>query len=525
MAQAGVEILRAPSGGLNGDASPDYLAKEQAPLLENLLTGWPGKVIMRGPIRNGIALSTVDDELGALWTFDNKALTAHPDDGTYKLTDLAAMTTSSVGGTLAEFPISHVHTRYGDNVYGAIADANAPQLGLWDGGATPIIPQANAPFQFVDVRAHAKRMFVLGGTEPGTTTPVINSGRVLWYSDTPAGTVYPDLSALASWQDNISSPAVTNQIQYDGTDEPVALATVGRSLAILGSRSINILTGAGPSSFAIQNLSQDLGCTSRESVVETSTGFYMMTKRGYAFCDGTTITPLAEDRMLLGWTPWLSTDHSAAMLNNGYLALQIGTDYLQLMGLGSRTWSKVKATGVFNAGNSGNRSVHRSRDYPVFWDGKNLYLLDEVDSPTTLGGLVGDAAVGGTTQTIKPRWDSRVARLGQPTATATVRRVMLDYKAAYLTSGTTATSAGTVAVTDERGNVLGTFDLAPAMVSSAASAHRQRAALDVNGEADSIFLSVQMNVAPIVSPPTLATAVELYDAWVEYEGGQNRVSR
>ncbi len=100
--------------------------------------------------------------------------------------------------------------RYGDYVYGAIFDAStSPQLGRWDGGATAIVTQTNAPHQFKDLQVHAKRLFVLGGTVPGTSTPVVNGGRTLFYSDAnPAA----NLALTASWQDDVSG--LTNRIDY-----------------------------------------------------------------------------------------------------------------------------------------------------------------------------------------------------------------------------------------------------------------------------------------------------------------------
>lgn len=522
MVGASIERLQAPAGGINTSTAPDYLAANQAQRLENLLPGWPGKAIQRGPIRNGVNLVASDDALGALWTFDNTALTYHPGTAVYKTTVLSTMVATAVTGTLTKKPYNHVHARYGDYVFGAIQDAtNQPALGRWDGGGVNLILETNAPYYFTDVHVFAQRLFVLGGTVPGTTTPV-KSHTLFWTDPVSATGAFADLSLTASWTDDVSG--LVNQLNYDANDTPVALATCDRAMLIFGSRSINRLTGSGTSSFAITNLSKELGCTSRESIVETTGGVYFMSQRGLAFCDGSTVTLLAEDRLLLEWAPWLSSVHSAVLLLNGYLALRIGSNYLQLMHLATRAWSTITAASVFNAGNSSNRSVHRSVDYPLFWDGKNLYRLDEVDRPDVAAGRVGDTNVAATACPIIPRWDSRVARLGQPSAVSTVQRVMFDYKAAYSPSGTTATSAGSVIVSDEIGNALGTFDLPPLM-SSAASAHRQRAAIDVYGEADSVYLSVQMNATPIISPPTVATAVELYDAWVEHVPAQNRVTR
>lgn len=514
-----IERIQAPSGGINTDASFDYVPATQAPVLTNLLTGMDGRVAPRGAITSFVlGMSATSSAPDAFWSFDDFALAkGNPGGGTKTWrVNVASSSKTDVTATLVETPLDHRHARYGAYVYGAIDDANAPQLGRWDGLASAIVPQANAPFQWTDLQVFANRLWVLGGTAPGTTTPVVNAGRVLWWSDTPSSSgVFTDLSLTASWQDDVSG--LTNQIQYDGDDTPIALAGCGRFMAILGSRSINILTGSGTSSFAIRNLTKSLGCVNRDSVVEVADGFYFASDRGFAFCDGSAVTIVSDPKVSVELTRYLyaSGDHFyAAAFNGGYIALchhALGSTVKNpcwLFNTKTGAWSGI----TMALGSTVPRAVFRTNTYPILWQSGALRRAELVN----IQGIGFDYDDSGNAMFAATNWTTRFVRLASPGLNAVVRRVLLDHKH-YSVGSPVEANAWLVQVVDSLGNILAS-GTAPARASGD---YRSRYVLDVNGEADAVQLVITNASTDITAG--IASA-ELYDAWVEYEPANQRGS-
>lgn len=472
--------------------------------MQDYLPGYSGKLVARGPIRSTINVTApTANPPTTWWSFDDIALTTvlNGTQKNYRL-DMAGLTSSDVTGTLTKKPFSSVHARFGDFVFGAIQDANQPALGRWDGGTTNVVIQTNAPFKFTDVKTFAHRLFVLGGTVPGAGGATAVKTRTLYCSDADAA----DLSVLTAWQDDVSG--LVNQLTYDTDDTPVGLALCGRFLAILGTRTINVLTGDGMSNFAFRNVTKEYGCLSRESIVETTTGFYFMSDRGYAFCDGTGVRIVGGN---------LSRDHlnnaaywRAAMQSNGYLTLDTGQSvWLYMLHLDTGAWTTFyPAGGTINAAYGGWRTVN----YPVAW--KNGYALrtEVVARPGISGtneGLDNDGVGNGI---VAPYVNYRQPRLAGPGSMLQVQRVLTDIS---FRTNTTGAGQYLLRLVDWSGAPVQTFTF-----TAKTGVGRQRDVAEPFLDVDSI--GVQVLVDSSANLPTRVERCELYDVYIEYEPGRPR---
>lgn len=446
---------------------------------------------MRGAITTNLTgITNTAARPSAVWFFDDIALIC--DDTATKTwrctSDLTVKT--DVTATLSLQPLDSRHVRYGDLVYGAVSFVVSPALGSWDGGATTVPLITNAPYGFVDLQVYAQRLFVLGGTVPGTTT--VAKRQTLFWTD-PGAT---DLSLEDSWKDDVSG--LVNQIVYDGDDTPVALAGCGHYMAILGTRSVNILTGTGASSFAIRNLTRNMGCTDINTVVEADDGFYFMTERGYAFCDGTTISVVSDGQVSNDLTG--STGYTAAMFGHGFVALCSATT-CWLFHIPSKSWTQIS----MDISTSTPCGVYRTNNYPFLWQSGGLRRAELITRHSG-AGIDNDGSID---VTIKTSWASRYLRLASPSQLASVQRLLLDYRFA-----SASTDGFRVRLIDALGNVL----LDQNVPAQSSSTRRSRFQFDCYGEADTVQLVVT-NAATAV-----AADAELYDAWVEFQPAQKRAN-
>lgn len=500
-----LERIQAPFGGLNKDASPDYVPATQAPILTNLLSGLVGKVSCRGPIAAGLqGATTTATNPAAIWARDDTALLVV--DSTIQSVAMSGPTATDLTATIGQTPANSAHARYGASVYGAITNANSPALGKWSGNTITL--QTNAPFQFKDVQVYAQRLFVLGGSLPGTATPILNGGRILYWTDANTAS---DLTLTASWTDDVS--ALVNQLQYDGDDTPIALAGCGKYMAILGSRSINILTGSGSSSFAVRNLTRNWGVVDRNSVVEVDDGFYFLSDRGYCFCDGSTVRVVSDGAVTQQLVGGLQSGAPAVAFNNGYIAVSDTQGGMFLFHIPSQTWTQVTSR-LFT---SNTMTPGRSNTYPFIWCGKDLWSCDKITQPF---GAIRYDSFGGTLYGIPALWRSRAARLGAPSSKATVERIILDHMAEVFTSSAVQPGATgwTVKVLDETDTVIVTASLATQQGISPSAAKRQRAQVECYAELDTLQLEISWDYT---SPAPEMLQLDLYDAWIEYTPAQN----
>lgn len=516
-----VERLQAPSRGIDNDSSPDYVETTEAPHLENLLPGIPGKTLMRGSFR--LRWNIAASEYGrpdAIWTFDDKAYVGAGTDT--KVVTLSGTTVTSV--TPAAVPSSSAHARVGDLVYGASGTSGSgfyPKLAKWDPSTDTFVEQSTAPAPtgFVDVKQHLQRLWVLGGTKPGTTTPL--KPHSLFWSD-PGG---PVTDALSSWQDDVSG--LTNEIVYAATDTPVGLARCGTTMAILTNRSIYLLTGTSNASFAIRLLSSGFGCSDARTIVEADDGFYYLSDRGYVFCDGSTTRIVSKPihgeirAQFLAVNAW-----SATMFNDGYIALcnSSTTGRLWLYHIESDTWTTIRSDLWANA-SSRHCYVSRGSSIPIIWDGKDLWGATFVTRFESLqpGSVRGFDVENGSSSVlfaaVPVSWWSRLARLAAPGNAATVGRLLLDYRFEVDPSSDVQTDSGWyVSVVDGQDNVL----LADVQVPCGAAGSRSRFQVAINGEASEAQLRAEWRYTG--TPPGL-TYAELYDAWLEFTPAMVRSTR
>ena len=416
------------------------------------------------------------------------------------------MTATDVTAVIGEDQKSSVHARYGAAVYGAITDASTePALGKWIGGNL-ITQMTNAPYRFKDLQVYLNRLWVLGGTLPGTTTPVLNGGRVLYWTD---ANLTADLSLTASWTDDVSG--LVNQIQYDGDDTPIGLAGCGKYMAILGSRSINILTGSGSSTFAVRNLTKGMGCTNVASIVEVDDGFYFQSQRGLAFCDGSTVR-VVSDAAVTRELVAASNDPVVSAWDHGYIALgQLDAD-IRLYHIPSQTWTRVNS----QLWTSNTATPGRSLSYQFVCVGKDLWRCENVTQP--LSTVLWDS-FGGSNYGLATTWRSRAARLSSPSGKAMVGRVILDYNAAVYNGSVVQPGATgfTVKLLDAAGATVYTGHVATQSVAGTDQVTRQRAQLDVFAELDVAQIEVSWDYT---TPAPEMYGQELYDAYLEYTPAQ-----
>jgi len=369
MAQAATERIEPAFDGLDTDTAPDYLTKTKAPVLENFLVDRPGRLPIRGPIRDSIDLYT-GDLIGkpvGIWSHGNNLLVGLkansatatrdpwvapyrraaaeadlgvPDDTLYhvNLETRATSTVTSVDLNLTPGPRFARLGAYAWGIgYAAEATDSATlnggvqwltQILRWDGTAAAPTAFANGPIAAQDIKAHLNRLFVLGGREPDTTDYKPNS---LFWTD-PGG---PTADTVAMWQDDVSG--LTNEIVVDSDDPAdfgVGLARISSGLVIFKRRSIHMLLGQSPATFTLRTFTLEQGCIDPRSIVEVEDGVYFLSDQGFQFFDGAQLRStsndlrsslLAEALATVGDSGVDGGQAIAGRLPNGYVGLSIGT--------------------------------------------------------------------------------------------------------------------------------------------------------------------------------------------------------
>jgi len=428
--------------GMDADASPDYIDQYRGTLVENLLPARPGKLVMRGPLRTSYDLAGATSRDASFWTFGDKVLGAFFDGTTnqYQTVDLATGATASFTKT---FGLSRkTYDRIGAYVWGTERKYGGQivQLVRWDGGsvAGSVVQEGTlaAPRGMADVKAHYQRLFVLCGTPPGVPTDPVKKTSLLW-SDAGG----PVIGAVASWQDDISG--LTNEIVIpgDGSEEGVALARVGRHLALLMTSSIYLLTGDTPATFAVRALTQDYGCVDVGSVVEATDGFYFLSHAGYMYCDGAQVVRVSDPVQSELMTACAATTRyvSAVRFRDNFLCLIVGSDnvvspsaadtplFAALLHMPTNSWVKLSTDATIFPDQIPH-SAARSLRYPLLWDSRRLWKADELTLPEAAAeNLRGFDNKAGTTKRIPAKWHTRLERLSTPLQLSQLNRLLVDY--------------------------------------------------------------------------------------------------
>lgn len=501
-ARCQVERLQVPTEGLNTSASANYIPPRQSRRVENLLPG-QGRLYLRGPITRKLTLGAIDPTPD-IWTSGNKVLIKTV--AQHRVVDAAAGTVTTVSP--ARVQESSRHARVGDFVYGAVTPTAGAirDLGMWNPAAGTVVTSANAPVDFIDLKQYASRLFVLGGSVPGTT-PIQQFN--LYWSDTGG----PSAGTLAQWQDDVSG--LTNIITYAQLDAPVALARCGRSLAILMRHSIYVLTGDGASSFALRLAVSGVGCLDSLSVVESADGCYFLTDSGYVYFDGSGVRPISTDILgpngLLEGLP--SNNYRASLVADNYLLVSkcdkstlVGTSYLYSMA--NSAWTTL--TSFLMPAVSVWMPVKLS-DYDLAFDGSDLYDISLITRPeaATIPGRDTDGV--SATQAIRVQFYSRIARLSGPSNKSQLQRALIDYALTV----PTGTYLAAVELYDANGIQITQLSSLPSKPSGVTL---QRYQEDTFVEAD----AVSIHVSTPSSSSVYASNFELYDMWIEFLSAQLR---
>lgn len=183
-----VAHLPAPNGIWRDTSSSESGAlttpKDKARDLTNFLVDFPGKLRVRGPIGDATELYASATVNTGIWVFGEKFLVSK--FVISKLYDTDAGTVTNVTLSAAARQLDGRSARVGTYAYGPSTDS-ATGILRWDGTTAQPIALSHSPVDAADVCSHLERLFVAGGTEPGTTTPA--KPNALWWSDVggPAG--------------------------------------------------------------------------------------------------------------------------------------------------------------------------------------------------------------------------------------------------------------------------------------------------------------------------------------------------
>lgn len=546
--------------GVNTNDSPTTLANTQAPVVDNFLVGRKGKLLMRGPINQSVALSPLPAVAAqTVWTYDDSLLIStanvplggrprYPGStGTGAVTgytgyfvDLAGLTSASwTTGTLLP---GGPHTRLGSFVYGrdlvgsgsvTIGDSRGQTLRKytlikWDGtsGSAGITAVGTAPQAFFDVKTHLDRLFVLGGLAADGSSTFVEPNTLYW-----SVIDGPTTGGLADWQDPVSG--LTNRIVIDTDDRndtSIALARLGRNLVILKRKSVSVLTGSAPANFAMRRVLSGTGCICQESVLELQDALIFASDQGLMLWDGAQLGNLSREIQaeFLG-----ASLTSGAVVRTGRLAGdnvlvtvldQAGTTVLfsRVLHLPSRSWWTLSSnlmTGTLPA--LGDQSALYSWSYV----GGSVYLLDKALIPESAPAAErGFDQAGATKKRIPARWWSRLTELVLPTRSANIKRLMIDYS--FSINGGTDSDGGwfVSAVNGSGKTLLAETQILAQAGSGSTYTYRRQASIDAFAEtAHDIQLRIQWKDDGSNTYPAVIQG-EIHDAFVEFSAAQERQS-
>jgi hypothetical protein len=500
-----------PDLGLDQDSGPEAIAARKAPVLENFLTDRPGTIVMRGPLRgfleyqdsealtppvgfpvynDNILIGRASDTAGyhpwvAPYKRPNSETLLAPADETLKHVNLSTGVVTDVTTTDQRTVPGQSWTRLGEPVYfigyaaepGESVSVNGGYQWLtylcrWDGTTAEPTEYTNAPRGAQAVKAHHRRLFVLGGRNPDGSGSI--SGNTLWYSDPTDDSALTD--ALTSWQDDASG--LVNQIVLlaDDNDFGVALAQLGGNLVILRRQSIWVLYGYSPSTFLVKPVVTELGCLDPRSVVESEEGVYFMSQQGFVRFDGAGVEVVSQGlrttmsmtaQLVVGGTGSAGGYVTATAIGDGYIGLVASgwtpgsfpdpdaLDHSLIYDTKSGAWVTITSDALQGGGPLG---YVRTATQTVTYDRNLLFdatymTLPELLAPAERGAdtipeffhWVGTPEFSGTSDTlidgegvemfpgteteylIPARWRTTLIALTGPLRRAQINRTILDY--------------------------------------------------------------------------------------------------
>lgn len=485
------QTVSAPWGGYDTETADAHLAANKARLLKNMLPGRPGKAVLRGPLRRprdtDSAAAGASTTLSGGWVFEDRLLHADMDTNPvgYMVTDWSGTNPSlstKVNPTGLNIGLYPFHARGGNFVYGYTAGSQGvPGAGVpnrrtaggaasdtaalllrWSGGNTAgdfvAYSAATHPRGAVDIRTFLNRIFVLGGSEPGTTTPVYTT-RLYWSNDLADGTT-PLADTVTTWQ----TGGVTNRIVLEGTanDYGVGMAILGGRLVILRRQSLYLMTGSDPSTFAVRKIAA-VGCVDPGSILEWDDGIYFLSDTGMMFFDGASVIPIGDpiagEVAAAAWQGATVSELSMARVSAQHF-MMASTGAIRkcwLYHVPSKSWAEITANTSVLAGGAPRR-VFRVVNYPLIFDGTYLYdatfvTLPEAADASTQAGR-DHAGFAGTDFVIPGELITRTFKLGAPENKSQLYAFFIDYALKAPPGVTSGILEWDLKVEDGRGNVV-----------------------------------------------------------------------
>lgn len=608
--------------GLDTDSSPDAIADTRSPVNQNFLLDRPGELPIRGPLTDGLMPMdwvVTGQKWTGCWSFDDTLFIGvnetsntrrvAPWISTYQnvdstllaegdidpvhvgFVDLNALTVSTLSAldavTAVHIP-SWGHARVGDSVYGfayhsstavakdavsANADIWVRQMLKWDGskvfaGLTSY-GSTTSPRSGAAVASHYNRLFVAGGWGAGVTANTAGyTPNTLFFSDDGG----PTSNSTALWQDNTTG--LLNQIVVDVNDKDdciVGLAHVNSNLAIFKRRSIHLLIGDSPESFAIRTFTREQGCIDPQSIVEYENGCFFASDQGFMWFDGSTLFNTTSNLRSSALSAMLRAVGSrgpgygrvaAGRLNNGYVGLSIGLSDNKTTNAVNSTadfcgyyQTERRAWGSFDTASLNNRKyifMGRTTNHTWIADDKNLQLANSAWSPESAeaglrgvdatspffiwGGSDTFTGVGSALESslnsvdmflsdyspIEAKWHSKLIKLSTPVYSSEIIAILSDYK--FKISGgddEDGTPAWSISLVQGDGTVLQEAYQVPAQGEDSDYIARRRHVQEVHSEAT----DVQIRVEWTGPTPFVLTEASILTTVLEYQEAEPRGSR
>lgn len=635
MSQLKVERIEAPSLGIDADSAPELVPKGKAPILQNMLPGYPGLIRMRGPLSFSAPFMTAtpQDKIAGIWHHGDTLVISireghatqrrEPHTTWYRKGTAATLsrgvtrlyTANLLDGTVATLTAGMARnlvpgpkfTRQRRYLYGPAYDTASDAGGdiyAADGAgaawiirrvallrfdtqgalAIPVSYADNAPRGSQDAKMHYNRLFVAGGPSGFNVQPTSCATgsfltdiepNTIWYTQ-DFGQAIPDASVNANgdlkaevcrWAHPITF--AKNSITVDSADPSdfiVALAKVGRNLAIFKRNSIHVLLGYGPSTFSVREFASGIGCIDPRSVVEVDNGCFFMAQDGFYYFDGSQLIEMSrgidaalheQALAMVGDTGVDGGLVTAAKLSNDYVGLAISDASFGVSG-GVRVSSVPKLSTLLHIPTRGwitfTSDVLVTDGQPTWFGSTDTraYCTDDtaawaaqwvvaplvaseaqrgldgdVGSSFTIDNTTAFTGTGNTLRTgvreawtvgpglapIATSWKSRLIRLGTPLQRAQLHRIAVDYR--FVRDGQTLAgvdNAWYVTVYDGDNNIIVPEYRLTTQLDPPTQYSRMRHRKDVFQEVTDLYVKIEW-----LGPEASLPYADIMDVFVEYQ--------
>ena len=439
----------------------------------------------------------------------------------------------------------------------------------WDTTDTqPPVLYFCGPYGCQDLKLYYNKFMALGGRQPETGGGFVES-NVVWYtrdlsanhhnlgfsplddflSDNASATNFwpagvPEVGAVADCTQGATSPSqmwykagthdVVNRLNLPGdeNDYGVAMAYVGRNLAIFKRRSIIILQGFDDTNWQLRTAVSGVGCIDPRSIVEANEGVYFLSQQGYMFFDGIKLVDvsrglhrtLVQAGLKYVGDPGIAGGFAvAARLDQDYILLTIGvapfqttdvnptTDFCGIYHLPSNSWTTFDSLPLTTTGD-GPLYAGRTENYQFIMDQSKVFAVPYLTTPDNQADESKRGKDGSSV--IETKWHSRTEELASPFERAKIHRVIIDYNW-IVDAGTAEQYTGpTVTLCDGAGVSLGTgasFTL-PSGADAGNEVLRSRHVQDVYAECSEIMVKIEYT-----GTARALVQCDVQDVFLEYE--------